>query len=169
MSIALRKSQETRANLITEDWAKARLEVMWKVQLEKTPRHYRCDWEIMRGKDSLGLAEFKSSSHTYDQQMEWGGFRISYKKFDFAYPLVALTDLPYYLIVKFSGEKDLYQHKFDRQIYNARQRGENPYKLSRFEHSIRGREADKEPCIVLEEHHFEKVKKDEFENLEIKA
>lgn len=153
---------ETKADKIIEERARAQLEQLWSVNIYPNAPYYPFDWQIFDRTDNhcLGLGEFKDCKTPLEHNLkEYGGYRAGVKKLCKGISgWLHLTSLPLFYVFKFYGSEDIYYHRFEKDR-------DYDFPASRFWGRRKGVPQDEEPCIIITQDEFKKAEADDLDPL----
>lgn len=143
---------ETEIDKKTERWAGQELAKIWGIEVYEMPQFYRIDWQLMKGDETIGFAEFKSRKYTYAQLEDYGGYKLDLKKYVYIHNLTESTGLPVYLVIRCSAD-GLYAYKHQKDNFLEIKH----FPITRFFKSYRNIKNDAQPAVMIPMNLFKPV------------
>jgi hypothetical protein len=140
------KADQEREKTTAEEFAE-----VWKVEMFKLPMRYLLDYAITRHSKVLALAEIKTRNLSLADLGDRGGYSLSLHKWTTAKQLYESSGLTFVLIVKL----------LDGLYYSRFGEGHNefiPDDIVITGRIDRGDAQDMEPCVIIRDTKFKKLK-----------
>tara|TARA_Y100001963_G_C6765865_1_gene442176 strand:- start:193 stop:651 length:459 start_codon:yes stop_codon:yes gene_type:complete len=151
----MRPTYETHSHWQNQEAVRRRIsEKFGGIDAFMTPKYYPWDYLFFdeRG-HAVACGEYKRRHVSYSQLEEWGGFRLSYHKYESGIRFCDHTGLSFWLYIELNSDiedsTELYRCVFSNRNENVR-----IGIIGRFD---RNDPQDKEPCVIIPMNKFTRI------------